>query len=1227
MTATSLSTSASCSVDALERVVHFSGAGADACFYTNHVAATAASTASTASLETLRYWLNPSARARPTTATCEITNLGAPFFSATSSAQLRVFAAPLFRDARCFPRRCVLSLATSAQRLDGVSLRPVVIKEWNLVEVDAPTLTNSLDDAFGMHSTESRPYTTTIPLRTLFHLASLMSSSSASTTVSMDDVRLYLQLRFTGCTDASDTHRIAMVRFVYEGLGPAVEVLPVLQRRHKSAGMTGFSATSLMSAGGRLDGSTFVEEVEVTITSGSSSSEGSDGDEATPCTPPRWTEKRLVIPAEGDERECASPPHRSATKPRAEKSSSVDRGRAFTLRDLNEEREEGEGEDRYGGSGAALLRVERALRLPPPPPPLPPTLSGKAPHDTQDGAGPVLRDERPPLRRAPCQPRKTRTIVLAPSISPSLSSASDSGSPLSSPGSGTGSTPRSRSSSVTCDATLPAVEGGSTQTPLEQRTPLLEGARASCAVQRRSTPEATQPPSGAPSSAAAVSTWSPPPRQLSETVDASDPAAQEVFPSRGDRPSKTLFSRGAPYPSKLATVRTNAAVLWAATSLLGTAPWKLRSLHSSRRGSPAASAPSSRASSRDRDGGAPVRASSATTAAAAQPHPSVSFLSPSLFHAPGREVPGTAIGSLQQPPVSPPPQAAPQRTPKTTLTSNFTEWRDAGERSTKTSARADTSATTVASIPLWRSAFANESSSSSHVSPHLHPPRNAVWQASSAVSSTSSSCSAAKPAATVFSDPPSAYVPRLSFRTASRSKAESPPSAPQQSSVSTAEQRSFAPLLPPSRNKNLWARPVNATATAMTTPAATLESVVAEYGQPFWQRTHGGASAASSLAAPPKAPAAEVTASTAGAPVEVMRGSREQLSVIPTSWLQSKKVSSAHFSQPRPADETNSRQMSRRNSISHAGATAPTAKRLGSTALVPVVSLSPSSAFLVGRPASSAFAAPTTPPPPSPPPPRSRMLFHDAASSFDSSRSDSPSVCAAAAAAEAAQLPSPPTVLLTQRNNSEAAAAVEAPALLLQELRQHPRHQRPQTSQRRSRSAPDPRQPRPLSTPSPPPLRNEAAVAAKEAHVFAVLKHHASRNGVGRRRLTIRPVTLRSRFSTGAAAAANSGDVRCFVALEKVHGVAQLRHSIGLGVKSGNGDSAHSSCEVPIMRGDAIEVWTGAQALNSGVIHKDKVHRAECCLVIRCNGQLVTAAEMETVEAVDTVARLLLAER
>ncbi|CAG9583896.1 conserved hypothetical protein [Leishmania major strain Friedlin] len=1124
-----------CSLDALERLVHFTGAGADACLYAVHPpqAKGTDSAALTPTTEGLRYWLNPSVRARPTTATCEITNLGPPFFASTSTAVLRISATPLFVDGRCFPTRCVVSLATSAQRLDGVSLRPVVVTEWNLTASGAAGVC-----------------TTTVPLRTLYHLAVLISSSAPATGV--EEVRLYLHLRFMGCSDGSDTHRIAAVRLRYEQLGTAAEVLPqLLQRRQRAAAHVMLPSpydVKYHSEGRFTRAGAPLEEVEVGVIAGSSTATSSGrkdmGDDAgkslfvgakerrTHTSPPSSTRMRSDgcedAAAESAAAVAASPPRRSATRPRAERLLSADRDSSSRIEAVGVT----EGRD-----GPKLVCVDRALRIPPPPPKLS-AAAGSAPS----------------LLSGPWPPRKVRTIVLAPSISPSLCSSSagtsprGSPSPLPSPPPTTNADSSAKAHSNTSlagtarcreaescdregfedavDALMPLtqqnVQGRFLEpTKPDERTssPVSDAGTSS---QRRHCHESSSVPRHIPSAEA---------QEVSQAVAEScpDPHLHPFAPQQ-------LYAHSDP------------AVLWAATSLLGTLPWTLASQHQSRISTPAVSVASSRAPSCD--GSAQAMSTDSAKGAPCwqmrQLTPSKSFLdSGSCAHR--RDTRETQQRSWK-------------RTPLGALDPNTSFHRP--ERTTVT-AKADLAAmtrtfsteSTTAFLQHWRR---NESA---HASPQLHPPHPfATASPSTSHPKPFSRPSFPQPATTYapLQRPTSAFVPRLLLRSRQRSN---------ETRAASSTQRGGG-VITTNRSRSIGSSSAT-TATAASAPPPS-------QNRSLWSKAAAPSGASSSLDARPRRSAtADVherrRLSTAASPMS----SSAVLSVMSSSWLQSNATVTPKTPSESAAEMKS--QSSTASQRSFRSSTAPPSSHR------PQHVPSPTGAAATERmeDAVSVASGSSAPLPPSPlPPPEGCALFHSPAPTH-SSRSSSPS--------------------------SSSSRACAAPVLPLQEAHDGNRN--------RNR----PRQRSITQSGSGHGSNNSSAFRQFVVQTFAVWKHHASRRGVGRRWLRIE--RLPPSPSTSAAA-------RFRITLDKAHPPVLARASMLLGrssSSSGNNSdhAANPSCEVCIRRTDTVEVWCGLRAYHSGVIHQRKVHRAECCLVIRCNAQLVTAVELESTEAVDTVRRLL----
>lgn len=1124
-----------CSLDALERLVHFTGAGADACFYTVHPsqAEGADSAALNPTAEGLRYWLNPSVRTRPTTATCEITNLGPPFFASTSTSVLRISATPLFVDGRCFPTRCVVSLATSAQRLDGVSLRPVVVTEWNLTASGAAGVC-----------------TTTVPLRTFYHLAVLISSSTPATGV--EAVRLYLHLRFMGCSDGSDTHRIAAVRLRYEQLGTAAEVLPQLLQRQQRTAARVMLPPSLYNVEDHCEGPVTragapPEEVVGVTTSRSACSSGGKGvgdnvgngrfigakERRTPTRPLPSTRMRSEgsedAAGEAQQQLLRSPPQRSATRPRAERSPSTDRSSSSWIEAVDPT----EGQD-----VPKLVCVDRALRIPPPPPKSA-TAAGSAP---------------PPLG-GPWPPRKVRTIVLAPSISPSLCSSSAGTSPRGPP-SPLPSPPPATNADFSAKAHLSTSLAGTARCreaesfdregfedavhalmPLTQQNVqgrLLEPTKFD---KRTSSPVST---AGTSSQRRHCHESSSVLRQI-PSAEAQE-VSQAVAENRPDPHPR-------PFAPQSLYAHSDPAVLWAATSLLGTLPWTLAGQHQSRDSTPAASVASSRAPSCD--GSAQAMSKDSAKGAPCwqmrQPDPSKSFLDPGSY---------AHRRNTRQP-----QQQSWKRTPLGALDPNTSS--HLSERTT-VPAKADSAAVTrtysteftTAFFPHWRR------DERAHVSPQLHPPHLfATASLSPSHSEPFSRPSILPPATThaLLQRPTSAFVPRLLLRSGQRSH---------EAHAASSTQRGGGVIITTSSRSSGSSTANTATAASAPPPPSQNRSL--------WPKAAASAGVSSSLDAKPRRSAtADVherrRLSTGVFPIS----SSAVLSVMPSSCLRSNATAAPEVSTESAAEMKS--QSSTASQRSFRSSTAPPSSRrpqhVSSPAGAAVAECMEDTVSVA-----SGSSAPL--PPSSLPPHQSCALFHSPAPTH-SSRSSS--------------------------SSSSSSRPRATPALPLQEA--HDSNRNRSRPRQRSFTRPDGGH------------GSNSSSAFRQCVVqgFAVWKHHASRRGVGRRWLRIERLPPSS--STSAA-------VRFRITLDKVHPPMLARASMLLGRSSNSSgnNSVHASnpsCEVCIRWADTVEVWCGLRAYNSGVIHQSKVHRAECCLVIRCNAQLVTAVELESTETVDTVRRLL----
>ncbi|ORC91424.1 uncharacterized protein TM35_000064290 [Trypanosoma theileri] len=143
-------------------------------------------------------WCNYAVNTRDTLATCEIET--EDYFWENSPALICLRVRPA-KPGVSFPTSCIISLSTSSQRMDELAVQDVVVKEWNM---NPAKLSNS-----GWMET-------TISVKTVYHIACLIGKEPTSGT------RIFLTLRFVGCCDMSDTHRIAAVELLYTSLRPLV---------------------------------------------------------------------------------------------------------------------------------------------------------------------------------------------------------------------------------------------------------------------------------------------------------------------------------------------------------------------------------------------------------------------------------------------------------------------------------------------------------------------------------------------------------------------------------------------------------------------------------------------------------------------------------------------------------------------------------------------------------------------------------------------------------------------------------------------------------------------------------------------------------------------------------------------------------------------------------------------------------------------------------------------
>ncbi|CAD2212883.1 hypothetical protein ADEAN_000030100 [Angomonas deanei] len=193
-------------IDAIEKVLRTNCVGGQTAFSpSDKHRITPTHRGSPSGEDSLVYWLNPSANAQDTVALCQLRQLSSDLFHSQSLVLLNVVVEPAF-PGQCFPTTCVVSLAVGGQRLDELSTREIILKEWNMEE--------SAEE-------DGNKYTLQLPVRTLYNITSIFiqSRSTSRTDPSVPaDIPLYLGLRFTGCVDDSNSHRIASVVLKYANL-------------------------------------------------------------------------------------------------------------------------------------------------------------------------------------------------------------------------------------------------------------------------------------------------------------------------------------------------------------------------------------------------------------------------------------------------------------------------------------------------------------------------------------------------------------------------------------------------------------------------------------------------------------------------------------------------------------------------------------------------------------------------------------------------------------------------------------------------------------------------------------------------------------------------------------------------------------------------------------------------------------------------------------------------
>ncbi|KEG12866.1 hypothetical protein DQ04_01371130 [Trypanosoma grayi] len=196
-------------VQALKRLLRATGVDPGNAFFSRRLTTSTTTSSSTSSplnrgLGDAGAWCNYSVSARDTLATCELET--EDYFGPHSPALIcvRVRAAT---PGCSFPTSCVMSLSTSSQRMDELAVQDVIVKEWIMNPASC------LDPEW---------METTLSVKTVYHIACLLGKEPACGT------RIFLTLRFVGCCDTSNTHRIAAVELLYTSLRQLIPPAPVV---------------------------------------------------------------------------------------------------------------------------------------------------------------------------------------------------------------------------------------------------------------------------------------------------------------------------------------------------------------------------------------------------------------------------------------------------------------------------------------------------------------------------------------------------------------------------------------------------------------------------------------------------------------------------------------------------------------------------------------------------------------------------------------------------------------------------------------------------------------------------------------------------------------------------------------------------------------------------------------------------------------------------------------
>lgn len=144
-------------------------------------------------------WVNQGVESRDTVATIELRSLASCDADPTTTT-VSISAEPELtgHPQRSFPTACIVSVSTNAPHQSDLADQDIVIKDWRLSD-------NARDVA-------SPAFTTEISAKTLLNIVAVLRGDHPPAHVAD---RVFLTLRFVGCSDMSDCHRIRAVRVEY----------------------------------------------------------------------------------------------------------------------------------------------------------------------------------------------------------------------------------------------------------------------------------------------------------------------------------------------------------------------------------------------------------------------------------------------------------------------------------------------------------------------------------------------------------------------------------------------------------------------------------------------------------------------------------------------------------------------------------------------------------------------------------------------------------------------------------------------------------------------------------------------------------------------------------------------------------------------------------------------------------------------------------------------------